>query len=245
MSEGSFSVPGPPTPPPPPPPPQQPQGPAFDFVKPFAFVFEDPNWVRKVLVGGLFYLAAFVLVGLFFLAGYCARLIRNVVNGVQYPLPEWDDLGDYFSEGLKLAGVSIVYVLPIIIVMIIMGVPGAIMSGASSSEAMRNLGGGLMGCAWCMIFPISFALGLFMPAAMLRTIMTGRFGAAFEFGAIWAFIRANFTNYVLAILVHLVANMASQLGVLLLCVGIIFTAFWSMVVAAYAFGQTWRLAKVR
>lgn len=243
MSEG-FTVPGPPTPPPPPPP-QQPQAPSYDFVKPFAFVFEDPNWVRKVLVGGLFYLAAFLIVGLFFLAGYYARLIRNVVAGVQYPLPEWDDLGEYFSEGLKLAAVGIVFVLPVIVVLIIMGVPGAIMSGASGSEAMRNLGGGLMGCAWCLIFPISFALSLFMPAAMLRVIMSGRFGAAFEFGEIWTFIKANFTNYVLAFLVHLVANMASQLGVLLLCVGIIFTAFWSMVVSAYAFAQTWKLAKVR
>src|SRR5919202_824693 len=60
------------TPPPPPPAPR----PQYDFLKPLAFVFEDPNWIGKLLMGALFSLAAVVLIGVFFLYGYLARLVR-------------------------------------------------------------------------------------------------------------------------------------------------------------------------
>ena len=227
--------------PPPGLPPAGPREGTFDFVKPFTFVFEDPNWLRKVLIGGLFYLLSFLIVGLFFIAGYVARLVRNVANGVQHPLPEWDDLGEYFAEGLKLAAVAIIYCVPIVAVVIALGVPGALMSGADSDVA-RNFGGGLMGCAWCLMIPFSLLLAAVMPVAYLRTVMTGRIGAAFEFGEIWDFIRTNFANYLLAIVVHIVAQFASQLGIMLLCIGIIFTAFWSVVVSGHAFGQVYRLS---
>jgi hypothetical protein len=34
-------------------------------------------------------------------------------------------------------------------------------------------------------------------------------------------------------------------GIILLCVGVFFTSFWSLVVAGYAFAQAWRLAPGR
>src|SRR4051794_19603583 len=98
----------PPPPPPPPPSPDQPKA-AFDFVKPFAFVFEDARWINKVLIGGIFQLLSALLVGIPFLLGYLAQLVRNVVANATLPLPEWDDLGEMFNEGLRLIGVAIVY----------------------------------------------------------------------------------------------------------------------------------------
>src|ERR1051326_5809791 len=52
MSE--LPVPQPPQYTPPPPPVTRPQ---YDFIKPLAFVFEDPNWIQKMLMGALFSLA--------------------------------------------------------------------------------------------------------------------------------------------------------------------------------------------
>jgi hypothetical protein len=243
------------TPPPPPPPPPIapptppsgptiPSGPQFDFVKPFTYVFDDKEWIKKILIGGLFYLLCFVIVGFFFLGGYMARLIRNVVAGVANPLPEWDDLGEYFSEGLRLTGIGILYMLPVILGAMVFIIPGALMAGGNS-DFTRNVGGGMMTCAYCIIVPLSLALSFFLPAALLRAIVLQRFGAAFEFGEIWNFIRSNFINYLLAFVVHVIANFASQLGIMLLCIGVIFTAFWSMVVAGHGFGQAWRLAQKR
>ena len=97
---------------PPPPPPPQPQA-GYDFLRPFVFLFDDPRWLNKTLMGGLFILLSLFLVGVPFVLGYLAKTIRNVVAGVVHPLPEWDELGEYFNEGLVLFGVSLIYTLPI------------------------------------------------------------------------------------------------------------------------------------
>src|SRR5687768_15580892 len=71
MSDTQY-IPPPPPPPPPsmtggtlPPPPAP--GTQFDFGKPFTYVFDDPRWLQKILIGGLFYLAGFLIVGWFFI----------------------------------------------------------------------------------------------------------------------------------------------------------------------------------
>ncbi len=195
----------------------------------------------KVLIGGLFFLLTFALIGAFFIAGYSARLVRNVIAGAQYPLPEWDDLGEYFGEGLMLFCIGLIYALPLIVLAMGVGIPAAILN-AAQSEDVRNIGGGVLGCAWCFIVPLGFAISFFVPAAMLMAVTKRRFGAAFEFGQIWAFIRENIGNYLLAVVVFIVARFAAGFGVILLCIGIIFTEFWAIVVYSYAFAQVYKLA---
>src|SRR5688572_8350317 len=164
MSEVQY-VP-PPPPPPPPAPPAAFTEPQFDFGKPFTFVFEDPRWMTKILLGGLFYLAGFLLVGWFFILGYLARVARNVIQGHDRPLPEWDDLGAFFAEGLRLFGVVLVWVLPFIAMVAVFIIPAAVMSEVDN-EALQNLGGGVAGCVSCLMVPMALLLMLFMPASLL------------------------------------------------------------------------------
>jgi len=195
-------------------------------------------------MGGLFMLASIFIIGAFFVYGYLAKLARNVIAGEQYPLPEWDDLGEFFSEGLRLFGVALVYMLPFIVLMFIFIVP-SIVAEAADNDAMRNIGGGMAACVWCIIFPLGLAMALWLPAALMFAAVERRFGAAFEFAQIAAFIKANIGNYLLAFVVWLVVRMIVPFGMILLCVGIFLTSFWSLVVAAYSFGQVWRLAPTR
>jgi hypothetical protein len=234
-------------PPPPPPPPSSPARTSFDFAQPFAFVFQDEQWVQKVLIGGLFYLAAFFLIGIFFILGYCARLTRNVVAGVARPLPEWDDLGTYFSDGVKLFCVMLLYALPIIIVVCAVLIPAGVLSAITEGrhEAAQWASGMAMSCVWCLVFPLSLAMAFWMPAALLFAVLEDRVGAAFEFGRIAHYIRNNFVNYLLAFLVMLVARFIVPFGAILLCIGIIFTAFWAMVVMTYGFAQAYRLSPTK
>jgi hypothetical protein len=226
---------------PPPPPPPVPVKPSFDFAKPFTFVFDDPEWLQRILIGGLFYLAGFFIVGWFFIFGYVARLTRNVVAGYERPLPDWENLGDYFNEGLRLFGVAFVYLLPLIILGIGMMFP-AIIADAIDNEGVRTMGGLMTGCMTCLFVPITFAVIFFMPASMLFAAVERRFGAAFEFGRIWPFIKQNVGNYVLAIVVYLIARMLGSVGIFLLCIGVIFTGFWSFLITAHGFAQVYRLA---
>jgi hypothetical protein len=195
-------------------------------------------------MGGLFMLASVFIIGAFFVYGYIARLVRNVIAGEAYPLPEWDDLGEYFSEGLRLFCVALVYMLPLIVLMFVFIVP-SIVAEAADNEALRNIGGGLAACVWCIVFPLGLAMALWMPGALLFAVVERRFGAAFEFAQIAAFIKGNIGNYLLAFVVWLVVRMIVPFGFILLCVGVFVTGFWSFVVAGYSFAQAWRLAPSR
>jgi len=243
----------PPPPPPPPPPPSSSSG-GFDFVQPFAFVFQDERWVQKVLIGGLFYIAAFLLIGLFFIAGYCAKLARNVIAGVSRPLPEWDDLGTYLTDGVKLFCVGLIYFLPLFLILLAVLIPAGVLTAIGDQIGEHHRGGGdlanfaggtMMTCVWCLFFPISLALSFWMPAAMLFAIVEDRIGAAFQFTKIFNFIKANFVNYLLAFVVMLVARFAVPFGMILLCIGIVFTAFWSFLVTTYAFASAYRLSPTK
>lgn len=199
----------------------------------------------KILLGGVFVLASIFIVGVFFIYGYMARLARNVIAGVDHPLPEWDDLGEFFSEGLRIFGVILVYVMPVAILSVILVVPAAMVGGADS-DMTRSLGGGAMTCISCLIFPIALALAVWLPAALLMAAVRGTFAAAFDFSHIASFIKANVANYAIAFLIWLIARMAGGMaGVMLLCIGLIFTQFWAWCIATYAFAQTYRLSPVK
>jgi len=190
-------------------------------------------------------LASIFIVGAFFVYGYLARLVRNVIEGQQNPLPEWDDLGDFFVEGFKLFLIGLVYSVPIGILAAAVLVPALIAGNFGDNETLRALGGISVSCVWCLVVPLGLALAVWLPGALLMTVTSGQFSAAFEFRRIARFIRANAGNYVLAFVVWLVARFAAGLGIMVLCVGVFFTMFWAFCVAAYAFGQVWRQAEIR
>jgi len=233
-------------PPPPPPPPPQPPKVGFDFVRPFAFVFEDARWLNKVLIGGVFQILSFILVGIPFVLGYLAVLVRNVVADQPQPLPEWDDLGDKFAEGLRLVGIGIVYIIPMFALIGVIIVPAVMMGVIAQHHGNSDFDpGGLIGCFGCLAGPLGLLYALWVPAAMLNAMVEQRFGAAFDFHRIWAFISNNIGNYLLAVVVMFVARFAASFGVILFCVGVVFTIFWAMLVTFYAFAQAWRLATVK
>jgi hypothetical protein len=241
MSELSYVPPSPPPPPPPPPAAPADAKPQFDFAKPFTYVFEDPEWVQKILLGGLFYLAGIFIVGWFFVLGYMARTTRNVIAGVARPLPQWEDLGSFFNEGLRLFGVIVVYILPLVVLAFAIMVPAGILSGIDN-EVAQFFGSTLSGCIACLFVPISLAVTFFLPASLLFAAVEQRFGAAFEFRRIWPFIKGNIGNYLLAVVVYLVARFIGGFGIILLCIGVVFTAFWSFLITAHGFAQAYRLS---
>ncbi len=239
MSDAQYIPPPPPPSTPPPAPPVASGPPQFDFGKPFSYVFDDPRWLQKILIGGLFYLASFLLVGWFFILGYLAQVARNLVADVKLPLPEWEDLGGFFNEGLRLFGISLIYCVPALFLMAVI-IPASIL-GDMDNPALQAFGA-VAGCVACLFVPLILVTVFFLPAAMMLAVVERRFGAAFEFGRIWQFVRNNIGNYLLAILIHIIAQHLGGFGVALLCIGVIFTGFWSFLITVHGFAQAYKLA---
>ncbi|MDQ3283958.1 MAG: DUF4013 domain-containing protein, partial [Acidobacteriota bacterium] len=215
--------------------------PQFDFGKPFSFVFDDPRWPQKIALGGLFYLLSMAIIGIFFVFGYVARTTRNIISNVPHPMPEWDDLGDMFSEGLRLFGIMIVFALPMLMLAGAFIVPAILLD--ATNHAPVQFGATLfMILAALILIPLWLATVCIMPASLLFAVVERRFGAAFEFRRIFPFIRTNIGNYALAFVVAIIARLIGGLGFWLLCIGVFFTGFWALLITAHAFAQVYRIA---
>lgn len=222
----------------------------IDFGRCFTFVTEDPAWITKILVGGLFTLLSMVLVGIPFLLGYWGRTLKNVAAGQRHPLPEWDDMGGLFSDGLRLFGVYAVYGLGLALAMGALGcvlmVPfvamGSVGGMDNGPEALFAALGGLGILAfYCVVFVVAIVGAVYLPAAMTRAALRDSFSEGFAWREIVAFIRANLGNYALALVIYLVASFLSQFGSILCCIGIFPAAFWAYEVLAFGLGETVRL----
>lgn len=224
-------------------------GGSLDFGKGFQFVFEDPEWIKKVLVGGLFVLLSSVFVGLLFLGGYFLRLIQRAARGEPRPLPGWDDLGGILTDGVKACGLYLIGTAVAALVPLSLGCVLFVLGGGMSAllGASRDLAGAAAGALvlgvvafYVTVAAVALVLLVFLPAALLRLALTGRFGAGFEWREILAFIARNPGNYALSLLLYLLASVVAQFGILLLCVGIFPAVFWSYCLLGWALGETAR-----
>jgi hypothetical protein len=151
-------------------------GGTLDFGRALKFVTEDPDWIKKILIGGAAMLLSILVVGSILVSGYWVRLIQRAARGEARPLPEWDDLGGLFMDGLRAVGIYLAHVLVVMLplglaalALVLIGGDFARLSGGSGMEdAMSELTGvgifGLYGLFWIAML----LLMLYLPAALTR-----------------------------------------------------------------------------
>ncbi len=204
----------------------------MDIGRAFTFVFDDEDWIKKILIGGIITLIPIVN---FIAIGYGLRVLRNVSRGDAKPLPEWDDWGGDFVRGALIFVAGLVYALPIIVLSIVSAIVTAI-----AADAFGDVGGIAGLCLFgvnCLSVLWAIAMALWLPAATIRFAREENFGAFFEFSEIWALISNNLGAYAMAILVSIIAGIVGGLGTILCVIGVIFTSFYGNLVSMHAYGQ--------
>ncbi len=211
----------------------------MDIGKAFGYVFDDEDWLKKVLIGGL--LNIIPVVGSLFTYGYMIETTKRVIDGYPTPLPEWDDWGGKFMKGLIYFVIGLVYFLPLLLVMICVGI---VMALASSQMADPDSAGALIGivnaCLGCLALLYSLLVMLILPAAVARYADTGQISAAFQFGEVIGLVRANVGTYLMVLLLTLVAGLIGSLGSIACGVGLLFTMFYANLIMGYLFGAAYR-----
>ena len=217
----------------------------MDIGRAFKFMFEDEGWISKVLIGGILGIIPIVN---FVVYGYQLEIIRNVAEGRDLPLPDWDDFGGKFVKGLMIFLASLIYSIPLIVLGIAVAIVTAVAGGAVSSSGRDAAGaaGGIAGL--CMIVFYCVALiyavivyGFIMLPGLMRYAETGEFGAFFRFGENLRVATSNLGAYIVMLLVYIVAVIAAEIVGTIACgIGIIFTIFWAYLVGSHLLGQYWR-----
>ena len=202
------------------------------------FTFDDESWIVKILIGGVVsFLGQLLLIPLPLLYGYMLDTLKNVKEGQDTPLPEWDDFAGLFMRGLILTLGLLVYSLPLFLFACCF----LFLLITSQNEGAESLG--LLGLCFACIMPLyGVALGFWGPAVIMRFAEAGTFSSMFEFGRIWKTISADFGKYLLVVILIIVVNLlATFVGLLSVGVLVPFTSFWAMLVAAHLMGQYMRL----
>ena len=222
----------------------------MDIGKSFTYVFEDPNWIKKVLIGGL---VGIIPIVNFATYGYMLTVMKNIADGQPNPLPEWSEFGAFFMKGLYAFIGILVYILPIIIISCCLGVVTGVLGGAAgaSTDPNSSAGGALVGvmsivslCLNCVMGLYGLVVAVVIYAALTRFAMSNNQLSIFwDIRGNLDLITKNVGNYIIALLIAIVASFIAGFGIILCVVGVFFTSFWALLVAANVFGQFWRTSQ--
>ncbi|MCL6510372.1 MAG: DUF4013 domain-containing protein [Anaerolineae bacterium] len=200
---------------------------------------EDQNWPSKLGIGALISLVPILN---FALAGYAVEHIKNTSNGIDVPLPAWDNLGEKFMDGLKLIAVTFILALPILALGCIFTVLGgglaALSEDGGAVQDAAAAGFGVVGLVLtCLIFLYSLLLAYLSPAIYIRYTKTRDIGACLRIGELLSITRTNTGDYLLIFVViigiaFVVGLIAGVLNIIP-CLGQILSLVIALVVTPY------------
>lgn len=188
----------------------------MDVAKAFTYITEDQNWLIKVGIATAVMLASTFLlfIPLPLLIGYQLGVTRRVMAGAENPLPEWDDLGTLFMDGLSVLVARLVYALPFILLLCVgIGVSLLPALGGNNEDAVNALAG-VTAVTWvilsCFFFILALALLFITPAINIQYVRTNSLAACLRFGEVFGIARRHLGDILIVMLVLFLANLALQ-----------------------------------
>lgn len=193
----------------------------MQFGKPFSFVFEDPDWLKKLAILALLGFAQLIpVIGSLFMAavfsGVMIDIVRKVINKQTPTIPNLD-IGKQFMDGLKIWVVTIVYSLPAIVLGIIIAIIAAV-GGVGGAMGANNNNGGAAGAVGIIVIILISCIGLIMAlyGLLLAFITPAFYGRYAQYGTIGAAL--NFREVFKAAFKKPVPYLLALLGVIVLSI---------------------------
>jgi len=143
-----------------------------------AIKYPSQKWSKVVILGIILIIPIVNFIG----AGYLFRSIKATFAGID-ELPDFDEVGELFIDGLKLLVVGIVYAIPVIIAAII----GAIFSlnPAVTIGTFTNLDLFAFTLSYSIYLIVALIIGLIEYMAIANmALYEGDLGAAFKFSEV-------------------------------------------------------------
>jgi hypothetical protein len=214
----------------------------MNYGRAFSYVFEDPDWLKKV---GIAALLSLTIIGLIPVFGWSLEVTRRIINGEPDLLPDWSNFSDFLSKGFQGVVIYFVYVLPAIIINSCANVIPAIISSmeGDTAQTMAMVFSIVSICLGCVVFVYSVAAGLVLPAALGNFVATGQIGAGFRFNEVFGLFRAAPGPFIIVYLLSILTSIIALLGLIACIIGVWFTIAYSTAINAHLWGQAYREAK--
>lgn len=182
----------------------------MDVNKAFRFMFDDKQWISKLLIGAVMSVLSFLIIPAFILQGYLVKIVRQVMDGNDSELPEWMDYGKLVRDGFFVTIGQLIWALPFILLMLIVGLVtgglGSVVDSSGDMVAAATTGAGLL--VACLVLLTVIAFLFLTPALLIQYARENEFGALFRFSEIFDIIRDHMADILIAFLVSVVAVLA-------------------------------------
>lgn len=207
----------------------------MNFSLGFGFIFQDKEWFKKLILPGLVLLIP--IVGWMITLGWALRVTKNVISGVEEPLPDLDFGGDII-RGFFAFLISFIYSLPVSALSTITGWFGNWnISGNSASYTLIGVFTALIGLA---AFVLGLVTSFITLPAIANYIAYDDFGAAFRLGEVFGLIKTNFGGWLIVALGSLLAvGLIAPLGAIACIIGLVVTIPYSFAVMGHLMGQAY------
>ncbi|WP_299030036.1 DUF4013 domain-containing protein [uncultured Thermanaerothrix sp.] len=213
----------------------------MDFGMAFGFVFQDKDWLRKVLIVAL--VSLIPIIGQLVVLGWGLNVTRRVMARDPQPLPDLD-FGNDLARGFQAFVIGLVYALPIILISGIFGLLGSLL-GIDSGNTSDAVGAIYLLFSLCFgLFSLVYGvfLALALPAAYANFLAKGSLGAGLNFGEVFRLVRAAPGAYLLVLVGSFIVGLIAPLGVILCFVGVLLTYAYGMAVMGHLYGQAYNQA---
>ncbi len=215
------------------------------------WIFQDPDWRNKFLVGSLLIFAATLVpllgyAGYVLVFGYALIEMRAQIRGEESVLPKWDRWGELFVDGLKAILAEIGYLVPGLVVIFlgvfawfasfVVGIATTASSGREALFPLSFVGGELIFFVAAAIGSALFLIGMLpAPLAIGQYARTGQMSAGYRWAEMRTIFRANMGGFVLAWVVYLGVGVVLNYIILFLYFTVILCFFLSLVIAPVSF----------
>jgi len=220
----------------------------MEYGQAVSFPRQDRGWIVKLVIASV--LSLVPVLGQILVAGYGQEIASRVYRDDVQPLPDWADWGRLFGRGLGWLLVVVIYLLPLgllglVLAGVNMGVDLAL-AGDAANEGLRTAGLIASLCANVLVVAYGLWAGLTLIAATGRMAAEGRFGAAFQLGAIWGDVRRQPGMYLSVLIVNGVAfALLPTLGVIGCGVGALAGFAYATWISGYLAGEAYQVSRSR
>ena len=177
-----------------------------------ALKYPTSNWT-KVFILGVIFVASFLIIPIFLAIGYLFRVIKATFAGID-ELPDFDNLGEMFVDGLKVFVVGVAYAIPLIIISaIISAIFGIHYNSAVNAGTFTGFNVFALATAYIIYLVIAIIIGLIEYMAIANmALYEGDLGAAFKFNEVLDRIaRIGWGKYIIWYIVMVVLGLIAAL----------------------------------
>ncbi len=199
------------------------------------FIFKDEYWFKKITLPAICILIP--LIGQVVVAGWSLKIAKNVIDGIEEPLPDLDFVED-LKRGIFFLGIQIVYSVPTYLFSsIIVWLSTTLIKNITMSmDEISVLT--LLSFIFYTIILIFFTICA--QIAQMNFITKNDFKAAFKLKEIWHLFTANPFDWILVYMIgSLLFFILSPLGLLVCIIGLFFSITYISAVTSHLTGQAY------